>query len=81
MSDNTYLTLCLVEGGTAIFPVMTSPTVLICELKEFIKEKGKNRVLNGVDAQDLKLWKVRMTMAGDSTTNSPASGYRNPPTK
>jgi hypothetical protein len=40
-------------------------------LKDLIKEKGKNGVFRGVDAHDLTLWKVRMTMASDSTTNSP----------
>jgi hypothetical protein len=29
-------------------------------------------VLSRVDASDLTLWKVRMTMASDSITNSPA---------
>ena len=31
-------------------------------VKELIKEKGKNRVLSSVDATDLTLWKVKMTM-------------------
>jgi hypothetical protein len=44
----------------------------IMELKDLIFEKGKHSVLKGVDAKDLILWKVRMAMASDSTTNFPA---------
>jgi Crinkler effector protein N-terminal domain len=74
MSENTYRIWCLVEGEDTIFHVIASPTSFISELKEAIKEKWKESVLRGVDAGQLTLWKVRMTMTSDSTTttNSPA---------
>jgi hypothetical protein len=34
----------------------------ILNLKVLIKEEGKNGVLKSVDAQDLTLWKVRLTL-------------------
>ena len=70
MSDATYRIWCLLEGENTLFPVLALPTISIGELKKLIKEeiaKGIN-----VDAHHLTLWKVRMTMASDSTTNSPA---------
>jgi hypothetical protein len=72
MSDETYLIWCLVEGDGTLFPVVDSLRKTVIELKELIKEKCKNGVLKNVDAKDLTLWKVRMTMASDSTTDSPA---------
>jgi hypothetical protein len=71
MSDKTYRIWCLVGGDTTLFPVIALPTISIGELKDLIKEKGKDGVLNSVDAKDLTLWKARMTMASDSTTDSP----------
>jgi hypothetical protein len=59
------------SGDNTCFPVITS-SISIGTLKDVIKEKGKNGVLNRVDVNDLTLWKVRMTLASDSTTNSPA---------
>lgn len=41
----------------------------ILKLKMLIKEQLKNGVRGSVDAPDLTLWKVRMTMANNSTTN------------
>jgi Crinkler effector protein N-terminal domain len=73
MADDVHCALhCLIEGDSSLFRVKPTGSVDIMELKELIKEKGKNGVLNGVDAKDLTLWKVRMTMASDSTTDSPA---------
>jgi hypothetical protein len=69
MSDETYLIWCLVEGDGTLFPVVDSLRKTVIELKELIKEKCKNGVLKNVDATDLTLWKVRMTMASDSTTD------------
>lgn len=37
---------------------------------KLIKEEGKNGLLGSVDAIVLTLWKVRLAMASDSTTNS-----------
>jgi hypothetical protein len=72
MSDKPYRILCLIEGDTTIFAVIALPIISIGELKYTIKEKCKNGVLHSVLAKDLTLWKVRMTLASDSTTNSPA---------
>jgi hypothetical protein len=58
----------LIEGESVLFKVEPTGSML----RELIKEKGKNGVLKSVNAADLTLWKVRMTMASDSTTNSPA---------
>jgi hypothetical protein len=66
MSENTYHIYCLVEGNSAIFPVIASPTTSISMLKYLIKEKRKHGVLSNIDATDLTLWRVRMTMASDS---------------
>ena len=66
MSDTTYRLWCFVEGDTTLFSVIAS-SISICVLKDLIKETG---VFNGIDAKDLILWKVRMTLANDSTTNS-----------
>jgi hypothetical protein len=71
MSDTTIF-WCLVEGDNTVFPVTAPLTTPIYVLKDKIKEECKNGVLSRVDASDLTLWKVRMTMASDSITNSPA---------
>jgi hypothetical protein len=76
MVEDSYCIWCLVEGEAAIFPVTASPTIPIGELKDLIKEKGKNRALNDVAAKDLRLWRVRMTTASDSTTNCPKGASR-----
>ena len=70
MSDATYRIWCLLEGENTLFSVLALPTISIGELKDLIKEKNAKGI--NVDANHLTLWKVRMTMASDSTTNSPA---------
>ena len=64
--------ICLIEGDSQPFKVVLNGDDMVVDLKGQIKENGKNGVLSNVDAADLTLWKVRMTMASDSTTNSPA---------
>jgi hypothetical protein len=63
---------CLIEGDSSLFQVNVTGGENIMVLKDLIREKRKNGVLSNVDATDLTLWKVRMIMASDSTTNSPA---------
>ena len=63
---------CLIEGDSSPFKVKPTGSNDIIDLKKLIWEECKNGVLSSVDASDLTLWKVRMTMASDSTTNSPA---------
>jgi hypothetical protein len=70
MSDTTTF-CCLVEGDDTVFAITAPLTTPISVLKNWIKDEGKNGVLSSVDAKDLTLWKVRMTMASDSTTDSP----------
>jgi Crinkler effector protein N-terminal domain len=74
MADDALRSLvCLVEGDESLrFIVEPTGSMNIIELKILIKEAGKKSVLSDVDANDLTLWKVRMTMASDSTTKSPA---------
>ena len=73
MADDTLRTLvCLVSGESSPFKVNPTISMNIMDLKGLIREKGINRVFSSVDAKDLTLWKVRMTMASDDTTNSPA---------
>jgi hypothetical protein len=55
MSDMTLW--CLLKGKDNPFPVATSPTTVIAELKDLIKRKKEN-ALQRVDASDLELWKV-----------------------
>jgi hypothetical protein len=83
MTDATYRIWCLVEGENTLFPVIASPALSIGELKDLIKEKGKNGVLNSTDAKDLNLWKVRMTLVvirsditGDTTLAFGGYPYR-----
>jgi hypothetical protein len=59
MSDTAYYFLCLLEGDKTPFYVVASPTVFIGELKYAIK-KEKSVHLQGVDASDLTLCKVRL---------------------
>jgi Crinkler effector protein N-terminal domain len=70
--DATRALICLITGESSLFKVRPTGRDDIMDLKELIKEEGKNGVLNSVDAKDLVLWKVRMTLASDNTTNSPA---------
>ena len=48
-----------VEGHNTLFRIITSSTKVTSELKDKIKEEGKNGVLNNVDASSLTLWKER----------------------
>ena len=73
MTDDALRALtCLIEGESSLFIVRPTGNMYIIELKDLVKEQDKNGVLSGVDAEDLTLWKVGMTMASDTTTNSPA---------
>jgi Crinkler effector protein N-terminal domain len=51
--------LCLVKGNTTanVFPVDIEKDQLVGHLKEAIKAK-KHKTFHGVEAKDLKLWKV-----------------------
>ena len=64
--------ICLIEGDSSLFIVEPTRSIDIIDLKELIKEKGINTTEHAVLAKDLILWKVRLTMASDSTTNPPA---------
>jgi len=65
--------ICLIEGDSQPFKVvLNGDKDMVMDLKDQIKEKGINDAEHAVLAKDLTLWKVRMTMASDSTTNSPA---------
>jgi hypothetical protein len=71
MADDASRTLiCLIEGEPITFKVKPTGKMDMMDLKKLIKEEGKHGVLSNVDAKDLILWKVRMTLAGDSTTSS-----------
>jgi Crinkler effector protein N-terminal domain len=61
MSQGSLGLSCFIENDTTPFLVqVTAPIgMIIYDLKELIKEKGKNGVLSSVDAKDLTLWKVR----------------------
>jgi hypothetical protein len=73
MSDTiSYRLWCHVEGDSTAFSVLAPSAISIDELKKLIKEEGVNATERTVLAKDLVLWKVRMTMASDSTTNFPA---------
>ena len=50
-------------------------------LKKLIREERKNGLLHKVDAIDLTLWKVKMTMVSDSTTNSLLQVDLSPPSR
>ena len=55
--------MCLIAGESSVFIGVTpKENEDIYDLRELIKEKGKNRVFRDVDAIDLTLWKVRMIM-------------------
>ena len=61
---------CLIEGDSSPFIVEPKEDISIMKLKDLIHEKGKNGVLGMVDGKDLTLWRVRMTIASDSTTTT-----------
>jgi hypothetical protein len=71
MADDTPRTLvCLIEGISVVFKIMPTGGMNIMDLKNLVKEKGKNSMFSDVDAYDLTLWKVGISMASDSTTDS-----------
>ena len=71
MSDDSPRALvCLIEGESIPFRVELAGNKDIIALKDLIKEKGSNSTKHAVLAKDLTLWKVRMAMVSDSTTNS-----------
>ncbi len=59
MPDDTVRALwCLVQGDSTPFKVTIRTNNDINDLKKRVHEEGKNGVLRGIDAKDLKLWKV-----------------------
>ena len=68
--DSPRALLCLIEGESSLFMVELAGNKDIIALKDLIKEKGINSTKHAVLAKDLTLWKVRMTIVSDSTTNS-----------
>ena len=69
-NDSPRALVCLIEGESTLFRVELAGNKVIIALKDLIKEKGINSTKHAVLAKDLTLWKVRMTMVSDSTTNS-----------
>jgi hypothetical protein len=61
MSDTPYTLWCYVEGDKNLFGVIISSTTTIDILKISIKE-SKSNFLQGVDASNLTLTKVRYIM-------------------
>ena len=61
-NDSPRALVCRVEGESTPFRVELAGNKDIMDLKNFIKEKCKNGTLSGVNAKDLTLWKVRMTL-------------------
>jgi Crinkler effector protein N-terminal domain len=71
MADVAHRTLtCLIEGESLPFDVEPSGSTAIFKLKELIK--NMDGVLKTIDAKNLRLWKVKMTMASNGTTDFPA---------
>jgi hypothetical protein len=69
MVDDAPRTLvCLIEGESLLFEVEATGGMNIIKLKKLIKEEGIDATEH-VLAKNLTLWRVRMTMASDSTTN------------
>jgi hypothetical protein len=60
MANTPYALWCYVEGDNTIFCVTASSTTPIGRLKYLIKEKSN--FLQGVDASNLSLMKVRYIM-------------------
>jgi len=56
--DPNFRLWCLIDGEDTPFPITTSPTLLIDEVKGMIKERNMS-FLRTVDASRLTLWKVR----------------------
>jgi len=69
MADDAVRSLvCLVEGDSSLFLVKPTRNVPILELKDLIVKNCKI----DVDVRAIRIWKVSMSMASDSTTHSPA---------
>ena len=51
---------CLIDGESTPFKVIAPLNTDIYNLKELVREMGKNRTLRNVLAKDLVLWKVCM---------------------
>jgi hypothetical protein len=60
--DSPRALVCVIAGESSPFIVELAANKNLIYLKGLIKEKGKNGVLSGIDATDLSLWKVRMTL-------------------
>jgi hypothetical protein len=58
MSNTIQKLWCFSEGGNRPFSVTPSLTTSVHDLKRMIKEE-KSNALQGIDAVDLTLWKVR----------------------
>jgi hypothetical protein len=67
--DATCNIVCLIEGESSSFEVTPTWDTRIRKLKKLIRKDGINADRD-VLAKDLTLWKVRMTIASDSTNNS-----------
>ena len=79
MSDaSPCVLICLIAGKSSLFKVKLARNKNIIDLRKLIKEEC---VLSEVASMDLILWKVRMTMVGDSTTNSLLQVDLAPPSK
>jgi len=73
VADGTLRRLaCLIEGEPSVFSVKPTGSMDIMDLKELIREKAIEAIEPAILTKNLTLWKVRMTMASDNTTNSPA---------
>jgi hypothetical protein len=65
MADVVHRALvCLIAGESEVFKVKSTGNIDIMELKDLIRERGKNGVLSSVGAKDLTLWKVRTIIMG-----------------
>ena len=72
VADNIVCVLwCIVSAEQTPTPFMIkAPTNIdIGDLKEAIKEKGKNGVLGRIDAKDLVLWKVSTSLRPPSSSH------------
>ena len=80
MADNALRSLIyIIEGQSSPLEVEIAGDERIHNLKDLIRDRGRNRVFRSVNPKDLILWKVRISVESDSTTtNSPAGSYRTP---
>jgi hypothetical protein len=59
MANDTHRIIwCLLKGDSIAFPIFAPADAVIDELKKLIKAENENELLNGIDAKNLKLWKV-----------------------